>query len=160
MNRSKFWPVIVVVLLLVNTGMLAMWWMKKADMPHEGTAKDFLINELKLTATQQEEYNVLREAHQKQIRDIMHGMRELKDELADKISSPATDTTALDQLTMQIGEKERQRDLATYYHFRSFRMILTKEQQERFDEVIRDVLHMMAGPKKPRPGDRATQKPG
>lgn len=150
MNRSKLWLTIVVILLLVNTAALAMLWMKKAKPPIiRGGAKDFIISELKLTPDQQGKFDELREDHQKQTREIVEGMKDLKDELAEKISAAQTDTAALDALTKQISEKDRQRDLATFYHFRAFRAILTPSQEEKFDKILKQVLRMMTGPQRP-----------
>lgn len=162
MNRSRLWLIIVLVLLLVNTVVLTMLWMKKPPAPPPGgRAKDFLINELKLTADQQQKFDALREDHQQQTEAVMDGMKELKDELAEKISAAQTDTAALDSLTRKISEKERQRDLITFYHFRSFRNILSKEQQEKFDKILKQVLRMMTGPQRPQgpPGGKGDGPP-
>lgn len=155
MNRSKLWLSIVVILLLVNTAALAMLWLKKSKPPMPGGgARAFLTSELKLTPSQEEKFDALREDHQKTTREIMNGMKELKDELAEKIAAPKTDTAALESLTKQISEKEIQRDLATFYHFRAFRAILTSSQQQKFDKILKQVLRMMAGPQRqgPPPG--------
>jgi Spy/CpxP family protein refolding chaperone len=160
MNRSRFWLIIVVLLLLVNTVVLAMIWLKKPEGPAHGeSAKDFLIKELKLSDAQQAKFDALRQDHQKKIKEIMDGMKGLKDELAEKISAAQTDTSALDSLTRQIGEKEIQRDLATFYHFRTFRTILTKEQQDKFDKILKQVLRMMAGPQRPPQGPPPSDRP-
>ncbi len=159
MNRSRLWIIIVVLLLVVNTAVLAMLWFK--NPPHDqrqgGSAKEFLIRELNLTADQQKKFDDLRADHQKQTKAIMEGMRDLKDGLVDKITATQNDSVAINDLTKQIAEKERQRDLATIYHFRSFRTILNAEQQEKFDKILKDVLRMINNqprPKGPTPPGR------
>jgi len=154
MNRSKLWIIIVVLLLLLNTGVLAMLWFKKP--PHDqhptGGAKDFLIHELNLTTDQQQKFDELRQDHQRQTKEIMEGMKDLKDALVDKISSAETDSSGINNLTKQIAEKERQRDLTTVFHFRSFRAILNSEQQKRFDKILKEVLRMIGCQQKPTQG--------
>lgn len=163
MNRSRLWIIIVVVLLLVNTAVLAMLWFKR---PHEGPppgggAKNFLIKELNLTADQQKKFDALREGHQERTRQVMDGMKELKDALVEKISSTQPDSSGIDNLTKNIAEKERQRDLLTVYHFRSFRAILTPDQQNKFDKILKEVMRMMSGPQRPPPGrERGERPPG
>jgi Spy/CpxP family protein refolding chaperone len=141
----------VVVLLLVNTAVLAMLWLKKPPQgpPPGGGAKDFLIKELNLTTEQQKKFDALRDEHQARTKQIMDGMKELKDALVDKISAPENDSIAINDLTKQIAEKERQRDLATVNHFRSFRTILNAEQQTKFDKILREVMRMMSGQQRP-----------
>jgi periplasmic protein CpxP/Spy len=159
MNKSRIWLIIVVLLLLANTAVLAMLWMKKPPSPPPGgSAKDFLVSELKLSSEQQKQFDALRESHQKNIRVIMEGMKDLKDALAEKISAEKTDTAWLDALTKAISEKERQRDLATFYHFRSFRSILSDEQKQKFDKILKQVLRMMTGPQPPPQGPPPGEK--
>lgn len=154
MNRSKRWIIIVVVLLLVNTAVLAMLWFKKPTQDHlpGGAAKDFLIHELNLTTDQQNKFDELREDHQQQTRQIMAGMKDLKDALVDKISSTQNETASIDSLTKVIAEKERQRDIVTVNHFRTFRTILNADQQKRFDRILRQVMGMMGGQQRPPQG--------
>jgi len=152
MNRSKLWIILVVVLLLVNTAVLIMFWFKKAPngpLPG-GQAKDFLIKELNLTTEQQKQFDGLREEHQRQVRAALEGMRELKDALIEEIAKPTADSAAIDSISKAINNKERKRELATVYHFRAFRGILTADQQSKFDKILKDVLRMMnAGGQRP-----------
>jgi Spy/CpxP family protein refolding chaperone len=152
MSKSRLWIIIVVVLLLVNTAVLAMLWFKRPPQdppPGGGSAKDFLIKELSLTAEQEKKFDVLRDDHQSKTKAIMEGMKELKDALVDEISATGNDSSKINDLTKQIAEKERQRDLATVYHFRSFRTILNAEQQTKFDKILKQVMRMMGGQQKP-----------
>jgi Spy/CpxP family protein refolding chaperone len=144
MNRSRVWIIIVVALLLVNTAVLAMLWFKRPpEGPPPGGAKDFIVKELGLTADQQKKFDELRKDHQDDIKRIMEGMRELKDELAEKITASQVDSAALNTLTSRISEKERPRDPSTFYHFRSIRAILNATQQQKFDKILKQVLRMM-----------------
>jgi periplasmic protein CpxP/Spy len=154
MNRSKLWIIIVVVLLLLNTAVLAMLWFKKPQQgpPPGGNAKDFLQKELNLTADQQQKFTQLREEHQQKIKEIMDGMKDLKDALVEKISSAQTDSAGIDLLTKQIAEKDRQRDVLTVYHFRAFKEMLNAEQQKKFEKILKEVMRMMNAPQRPQQG--------
>jgi Spy/CpxP family protein refolding chaperone len=162
MNRSRLWIIIVVALLLVNTAVLAMLWFKRPPGgPPPGGAKDFIVKELELTPAQQEKFDALREDHQDDVKRIMEGMKDLKDELAEKITAPQVDSAALNTLTSTISEKERQRDLSTFYHFRSFRSILNVSQQQKFDKILKQVLRMMSpGVQRPPQGPPGREGPG
>jgi periplasmic protein CpxP/Spy len=154
MNKPKTWLIIVVVLLLVNTAVLALLWFDKKDThaaPPGGTAKDFLTRELDLTPAQQKQFEALRHEHQQAVQSAMEGMKDLKDSFFAKISLPQVDSASLDALTARMGEKERRRDLATFYHFRALRAILDAQQQKKFDGILKEVLRMMGGPHRPPP---------
>lgn len=148
MKSSRIWLIVVVVLLLLNTAALALLWFKR-PAPPKGNAKEFLVRELSLTAEQQEQFDDLRASHQQKIRSVMEGVRPLKDAMVDKITAAVADTAGIDSLTHAVAEKERQRDLATIEHFRQFRSILDQRQQRKFDNILKQVLRMMAGPQRP-----------
>jgi Spy/CpxP family protein refolding chaperone len=162
MAKSKIWLIVVVALLLANSLVLGMLWFNKKPKPPMagGSAKEFLIKELNLTTSQQKQFDALREKHQENVKEAMDGMRELKDSFFEKISQPNVDSASLKDVLNLMSAKEQQRDLAAFYHFRELRKLLTGEQQQKFDKIIKDVTRMMnqPGPKGP-PGGRKDGTP-
>jgi hypothetical protein len=123
MSKSKLWIAIVVVLLVVNTILLVFLWMgKRPRKMMGGSAKDYLT---------------------KQLND---DMKDLKDNMFDNLSTNNIDSNKVKGLLQQIGENEKGRDSITFYHFRKLRTILTAEQQQKFDKIIKNVLRMMGPP--------------
>jgi periplasmic protein CpxP/Spy len=155
MVKSKIWITIVVILLIINTVLLAFLWLgKRPRRMAGGSAKDYLIKELSLTEAQIKQYEDLRERHISGIRKVDNDMRDLKDNMFDNLSSTTIDTNKVNGLLQQIGRNESAKDSITFYHFRNLRSILNKGQQEKFDKIIKNALQMMAVPQGPPMRDR------
>jgi periplasmic protein CpxP/Spy len=147
MSKSKLWIAIVVVLLVVNTILLVFLWMgKRPRKMMGGSAKDYLTKELSLNEAQVKQYDQLRDEHIGAIRQLNDDMKDLKDNMFDNLSTNNIDSNKVKGLLQQIGENEKGRDSITFYHFRKLRTILTAEQQQKFDKIIKNVLRMMGPP--------------
>jgi len=166
MAKNKWWMVVIVLLLLVNTAVLAMLWFKKKPLPPRpgGDARAFLVKELNLSKTQQDTFDILKNDHRSQVSDIQEQIRANNDELFDLLAADRVDSAAINTLTSSIGEKEKQRDVITFYHFRKLRSTLNAQQQEKFDQTIRKGMRMAGPPGRPpgpMPGeDRPEHEPG
>lgn len=153
--RIKIWQLVVVILLLVNTIVLAMLWFGRKDAikpPPGGNARAYLVQELALTNRQVKQYDELREQHFSKMQQLMQEIRETRDRFFDNISSSTVDTATVSGLAKELSEKEAEKERVTLYHFRTVRGLLSEEQKQRFDKVIKDVLRMMGRP--PGPGHR------
>jgi periplasmic protein CpxP/Spy len=147
MSKRKLWIAIVVVLLVVNTILLALLWIgKKPRRMIGGTAKDYLTKELSLNDAQVKQYDELRDEHVETIRKLNDDMKDLKDNMFDNLSNNNVDSNKVKSLLQEVGENEKARDSITFYHFRKLRTILTAEQQQKFDKIIKNVLRMMGPP--------------
>jgi Spy/CpxP family protein refolding chaperone len=156
MFKPKIWITISVILLIINTFLLVfLWWGKKPPLMPRGGAKDYLIKELSLTNSQIKEYDQLREEHMSTIQKLNENTHRLKDNMFDHLSAINIDTNKVNRLLQQIGENETAKDSITFYHFRTLRSILDKDQQQKFDKVIKNVLRMMAPQHGPRMRDPA-----
>jgi periplasmic protein CpxP/Spy len=147
MWKPKLWIAIVVVLLVVNTILLVFLWMgKRPRRMLGGTAKEYLTKELSLNDVQVKQYDQLRDEHIGAIRKLNDAMKDLKDNMFDNLPTNNVDSNKVKGLLQQIGENEIARDSITFYHFRKLRTILTAEQQQKFDKIIKNVLRMMGPP--------------
>ena len=68
-------------------------------------------------------------------------MRKLKDGLFEQLKWPAN--AQIDTLTRKIGELQTIIDKETFNHFSQLRELLNKDQAEKFDNTIQDVLRTM-----------------
>jgi len=126
-------------------------------------AYEFLTRELNLTPQQQEQYAAMRQKHFELTRRINEQNHALRDSLFNQVKSTKATPTEINQLLKQISANQQQIDSATFYHFRDVRAILTPQQQNKFDQILNDVLHRMAnpGPRGPGPGrDGPDSRPG
>ena len=164
MKSYKIWLVIVLVLLAINSAVLAVIWFHKRpvilqaahnkELPHM-EPKDVLINTLALTPRQQDLYTVMRNKHMLLTRKLNNENRALKDSLFANIKATKVDSTLINNITKHISNNQTQIDQATLYHFRELRSILTPNQQIKFDDIIAQVLQMMG-----RPGPAGNEQAG
>lgn len=155
MKSYKIWLVIVLALLAVNSGVLAVMWLQHkrplvarehGDARQGMEPKDVLINALALTAKQQEIYDGMRKSHMDITRKLNEEGHALHDSLFSNIKKNKIDSAVINSITKKISDNQVQMEKATLYHFRSFRAILTPEQERKFDGIINDVLRMMSRP--------------
>lgn len=158
MKNSKTLVIVVIALIAANCVLMCALWYKNyrhEPPPPQGNAFEYLSKELKLTPAQLKQYTVLRDQHFNFTSKVNNEMHMERDSFFDKLSEPSVNTVQVDQLEARILAHQHMLDTATFYHFRKLRAILTPSQQEKFNGVIQNVLHMMARPHGP-PG----QNPG
>lgn len=164
MENTKFLKLVIVLLLLTNTGILAFLWMgrhnNKSPMgpPQGRDAFSFLCKELQLDEQQTRQYEELRDEHHQAVENMQHNGRHLRERFFDLLHSSPLDSVQVKQLSDSIAHTQQQIELLTFYHFQKVRAILRPEQQKKFDDVIQDALRMMGpgagGPPPPPPPAR------
>jgi len=161
MKNSKTLMIVVITLIAVNCLLIGTLWYntyhRKAPMP-TGNAFEYLSKTLQLTPAQVKQYKALRDWHFNFTSKINNEMRMERDSFFDNLSNPSINSAQVSQLEGRILAHQQMLDTATFYHFRKLRAILTPNQQEKFNGVIQDVLHMMAGPNGP--GRHSPGRPG
>ena len=167
-DKNKFLTAAVVLLLITNTGILGFLWLdrlgkepgkelpRKESIPQadrnsrvgrmspDGGPRKFIIQELKLDDKQIREYENLINEHQSEMRSIREKIRRNKDELWSIYSRSGNDTAAAEKIASEIGEDQKQAELITFRHFSKLRELCNEDQKKKFDEIINDVLKMMA----------------
>jgi protein CpxP len=170
-DKPKIMGILILLLLVLNFGTLAFMWFNKPFHPpgmemrrdgppppgNEGERPgEFLIHELNLSQNQLADFIKLRDEHQNAIKQVLEDTKKNKDDLFKMLSAPQVDSVKLNQLTDNIAKDQKQLELATFNHFQKVRVMCDDNQKKKFDEIIGDVLKMMAGPppgpKGPPPG--------
>lgn len=150
MKSVKILITIVVLLVLINCALLAVFWLQRGKGPGPDAppqrAHEFLTKELKLDKAQEEAYEKMRTKHFETTRALNDTNRKLRDSLFNYIQTPELDTPTVTRLEKQIAFNQAELEKATLLHFRELRSMLNKDQQKKFDGVIKDVLRMMGGP--------------
>jgi Spy/CpxP family protein refolding chaperone len=145
-NKVKLLYIVVVALLLVNTGTLAFIFIYGAA-PHQSGPREvsrFIIEELRLNDKQQEQYRQLQNEHRRNMEIIHEQDRNLHDRYFQLLQGEKADSTLVNQLADSIALNRKQTELLTFYDFQKIRGICNAEQQKRFDEIIGEALRMMA----------------
>jgi Spy/CpxP family protein refolding chaperone len=175
-DKSKFSGIIIIALFLLNLGTLTFMWVNRpphppppefirdGNQPPPGNASDFLIHELKLSEAQQKDYEKLRDEHRAAMKKIHEDIGKSRDEMFSMLSSGNADTVKAATLAAKIGELEKQVQLTTFSHFAKVKALCDDTQKKKFDEIIGEVLKMMAPPpgndgRMPPPGERRPPPP-
>lgn len=176
--NNRWISVITLLLLTANIITLTMLWINKTakEKPVDGPPPgkqvfEFITNELRLDTVQQNSYKKLREAHQEGIRPLQDSIRMAKDRFFELLKEENTAETKIQDYSKRIGELEQQRDIITFKHFQKLRLICNKEQQIKFDSILKAVMRRMGSQGRPgRPpgpppagsdnGDRRPPPPG
>ena len=156
-TNNRWLSVVTLLLLTANIITLALLWTNKknerdSDKPQPqqgGQVFEFITHELTLDSTQQQAYKKLREEHQAGVRPLQDSIRKAKDRFFDLMQDTNVTEYIIQEYSKKIGELEQQREVFNFKHFQKLRAICNKEQQIKFDKIIKDVLRRMGGPKRP-----------
>ncbi len=149
MKNLKLLTTIVILMVLINIALLLMLWMNrppKAGPSPGGSARDYLVKELSLTAEQTKQYDSLRKGHHEAIISLQQDIRKRKEDLFATLGEPSADSAAIDAAAAKIAAAMALLDKQTYYHFRQVRARLLPGQQQKFDQVIQKALRIMQLP--------------
>lgn len=162
MKNERFYKIVIVLLLLLNTGTLAFLWMKSNRPPHGpmgGPGKrnrvDMLMSEkLHFTQQQEDQMEGLKHDHHSQMIEIQKDESQLHTELFGLLHSNNNDTTAKNAILVKLAANDTRKEEVTFEHFRQIRAILTPEQLPKFDELMEEIAtHIMSHHPGSRRGD-------
>ena len=151
-NKILIWAVILLV--IANIAVLATIWLThNKQRPERGTPADYLVKELGLNNEQQNKLRSLAEQHHERSLNIREQIKEARHDLFKLLKEPGVDDSTKKAAADNVAKNLEQLDLLTFDHFKEVRTICTPAQQKKFDEIIEEVLQMIAsGPLRGRPG--------
>ena len=135
---------IMLVFLIVVNGFFMYRCM--GDTPNKKPRKqqktsDFIIEELGFSYEQLEQFKVSNQDHNTVMRQLSEDIRDLKDELFNKLSNKSVDEKLIDSLTSLLGKKEKEKRTNVFYHFKEIQNICDSKQKEKFEKIIKEALH-------------------
>ena len=154
-TNNRLLSVITLLLLTANIATLAYLWMHKNNggsnelPPRPAQVFEFVTKELQLDSTQQIAYKKLREEHQAGQKPLQDSIRKAKDTFFELLKQSAPDEAVVQQQSSKIAAAEQQLALFTFKHFQKLRAICNITQQNKFDDIIKDVLSRMGPAKRP-----------
>jgi len=156
-DGQKFWKIAVVLLVICNIALMLTLWLKprgdRGIPPNPGSPRDFVVAQLKFTAQQAKDYDLLIKDHQDAMHHLRDEARAYREKLFDNFKNADADPHFADSLTRLIGNNQAQIELVTYNHFAKVRALCTDAQKTEFDHIIGDVTRRMGGPGGPPPHD-------
>ncbi len=157
---KKTLTVLVVCLFIANIATLAFFWLYKNEKleARKGRAAEFIIKQLYFSKGQKENYLKLVAEHQRAIRPIREQLKDAKESLFDLLQQPNINEKEKQNAAKTVSQFTEKLDLVTFNHFAAVRKICNVTQQQKFDQIIKQVLQMMGeprhggGPHPPHPG--------
>lgn len=155
-TKNKWLAMAIVMLIILNiTTLTVFWWTKKENQqeerPPQGGAIAFLVKELKLDSIQQQQLLAFRDEHRLVTRETRKKNREAKEVFFSLLEKEGISEVEINEAATLSAKYDAELAKITFDHFKKIRSICTSEQQKKFDEVIHEVLRMLAGPQGPQP---------
>lgn len=144
MNKTKLLTIAVVGLLIINLGVLALFFFTKPSalpekMPfsEQQGPKKIIIEKLHLNRVQVQEYEVLIKTHQEKIKTLNDSIKSYKNEL---YATLVNDTSSIkDALISKIAVLQQKIEQTHYDHFIEIRAICKPEQYKYFNELTEEL---------------------
>jgi len=158
-NRLLIW--LVVLLMIANAGIIAMFWIEKSTqpMPRKGAPKDFLVKELKLDAKQQEQLEILVKEHQQAAKELRQKIRTEKETFFNLLKQANVSDSVKQAAARNISIQTEALDIITLNHFKKIRALCNTTQQKKFDEILLEITAMIGQPRPPMGQGRDHQGP-
>lgn len=156
-NTILVWSVILLMAANVVL-MIFIFTSHNKQRPPGGAPADYLIKELALNEDQQNKLRSMAREHHRQAEDIKENIKDVRHQLFELLKHPENDSAG-NAAADSVAANLKKLDLLTFQHFKEVRSMLTPEQQKKFDDIIEDVLRMIAAPQGPPPGNRRTPPP-
>lgn len=143
-NKWLLWAVII--LIIANVALLATIWLFHHRQTRHVSPAEFLVKELKFDDKQKDQLHQLANEHHRQAEKIQMQIRDARDSFFQMLKQPEINDSAKKIMSANIAAKLQELDLLTFDHFKQVRSICSPDQQKKFDEIIQNVLQMMAPP--------------
>ena len=148
--KNKLLILLVGILLLANIIMLSFWLFKPKTQSHnnsgnknsKGMVSGFLKKDLNFTDDQLKRFDTLRSAHFERIKPFYKELNNSKEVLFSRIYA-SSDSSAIDSLANEIGERQAEIDKNFLNHFRQIRELCTEEQKPAFDSLFPGLVKKM-----------------
>lgn len=153
MKTINFYKIVILVLLLINTGTLAYLFIGRNGHPGgppRGNPVDHLIiDRLQLTTTQRQQFDMLKRGHHERMLEWQEQSSRLHGALFALLKNKGRDTIAIDSFLQLIAANDRKKEMATYEHFEQLRGILSPAQQPAFDGLVEEISQKIMNPGRP-----------
>lgn len=155
-NRNKWWAIAFLLLIALNVATLGTFWLVKErrnDPPpqQQSGVVSFLVQELSFDSIQKQKLVNLVNAHRQRIREVRKNSRDAKDAFFSMLKENEIADSAIENAAKESAHYDAETDVLTFKHFRDIRNLCTPAQKEKFDQIIQQVLRMLAPPQPGKP---------
>ena len=152
MKKNIFLYILIGFLIIVNGFFLFNYMGKSNDNKPQDPQRnrDFIVKELGFNKTQLEQFREHSEDHHETMMQLSEEIRNLKDNLFDKLTDDSMNDATLDSISSLICEIEKQKDKEVFTHFKMIQDLCNDKQKEKFKIILKDAL---------RQGDQGNRPP-
>ncbi len=147
MKTTRFYKLIIVVLILINLTTLFFLW--KGHKRPKHPERNELVELLDLSGNAKIKILALQDDHFKKKDALINRSRNLHESLFQSFNDESKDSTEIKMLIDKIVENQRETEQMTFDYFKVVNSLCTPDQQKRLQELIHDVLKRAGGPPSP-----------
>ncbi len=154
MKRETFLTVVIVALLLLNFGTLGFLFLNKPPHPPGmfpgrpgGGVGEMLMQELSFTTQQRDDFEKLRFEHRSNMNKLDEANNQLLVSYLQLLKGENIDPAKKDSLEKEMASIQTQKADVTIKHFQQVKNLCNAEQKKKFDEIIPELIQVIAAPK-------------
>lgn len=156
MKRETFLTLVIVALLLLNFGTLGYLFLGKQHGPGKfpppgGRVGNLLMEQLQFTGEQKKSFEQLRYDHRTAMNKLDEQNKDLLVAYLELLKDESVNAATKDSLEKQMAAIQTQKADITLNHFKQVKQLLTPEQQKRFNDLIPDLIEVVAPAKQQGP---------
>jgi protein CpxP len=106
----------------------------------------FIIEQLKLDADQQKQFDELKHQHQDFAKNMHEEEKKLHDAYFALLKTDNPDKTKVDSIASLMAAKQKEMELFTFDHFQKLKAICRDDQKKLFDQTIDEIAKQVGGP--------------
>ncbi len=155
MKKETLLTLTVVTLLLLNLGTLGYLLLHQGPTPGPGHFPPppgggparLIIETLQLSEAQQKSFDTLKHNHRATMNTLDEKYNRLLVDYLSLLKQPAIDTTAKHSIEKQMADIQVEKADVTIRHFEQVKQLCNEEQKRRFDDLIPELIQVIAAPK-------------
>ncbi|ASS50311.1 MAG: hypothetical protein A3D31_12145 [Candidatus Fluviicola riflensis] len=158
MEKTRFYKLVILVLVLVNLTTLYFYWngcSTEEHRHHHGPPpRKSLVTLLSLTGTAKQRVQALEKDHFRVKDSLINVSRQLHEDLFVSFKDPSKDSASIQQLIDHIVENQRETEQMTFDYFKEVEKFCTPSQKKKLQKAIHGALLRVNPPPPPPHGRR------
>ena len=143
MKTTRFYKLIIVVLILINLTTLFFLWKGPRRPKHPD--RNELVEMLDLSGNAKTKILALQDDHFKKKDALINRSRNLHESLFQSFNDESKDSTEIKKLIDKIVENQRETEQMTFDYFKVVNALCTPDQQKKLQDLIHNVLRQAGG---------------
>ncbi|MEP0985420.1 hypothetical protein [Ekhidna sp.] len=148
--NSKLYKIGFFILLVINVGLVVLFVFRPKHPSRQMGARAQISQKLAFTEVQEKQFGEMVQTHRQAVRELMIEERTLVRSYFEQLSTEASSEDK-EILLQQIMKLKKDKIILTYNHFEELKELCNEEQLAKFEEVIANIIPMLANSPSRRP---------